>query len=483
MPYSQIIALMLALLLVTGAPLDTGPLMSAWPTAAFWVLKAAVFALSVFWLVKNMRTKASGLLLERLQWLSLILLATDFYIFDLKTYLARFITVPISGLIDISAMGLYLIYLMITWTACWLGLKQRRFQIRPLKDEIDMRLRLILPAIIPYVAVTLAGGVLGLTPWSGFNDLINSDAGGSVFILVIFITIIIFIPVMIKSIWRCSPIPGGHIRDLIEGSLRRSGLEYRDLLLWSLDGQRLCTAAVLGVISRFRYILFTPCLIQNLTPEEIEAVLAHEAAHVKRRHILWYIIFTAIYGIIIYRIFDEVWPWLVSQPSFLTAALELKDMQPGIASLLSSLPAGAAMVLYFRFLMGYFMRNFEREADLAVFDAQGHPWHLIDALEKLALISGGIRDQPSWHHYSIAQRVEFLQDVAQNPSLKTIFLKKLRQKKALFLLVASFLTLLPGLLPVKSWEAVARRNLTQFYLEQPSSHGKIRPKANNPELD
>ncbi|MGB9617437.1 MAG: M48 family metallopeptidase, partial [Desulfomonilaceae bacterium] len=333
------------------------------------------------------------------------------------------------------------------------------------------------------LAVTLAGDIIGRVQWPGFNDFINSAAGEAISVTIAFITIIVFVPLMIKFIWRCKPIPKGHVRDLIEGFLRRSGLKYREILLWSLDGQRLCTAAVLGVIPSFRYILLTPCLIQNLTPEEIEAVLAHESAHVRRRHMLWYLVFIGIYSLIFYRLFDAVWIWLVSQRPFLRAIFDLRDAPPGIVSLLSSLPPGLALVLYFRFLMGYFMRNFEREADLAVFDAQGRPWHLINALEKLALISGGIRDQPSWHHYSIAQRVEFLQDVAQNPSLKTAFLKKLRQKKALFLLVASFLTLLPGLLPVKSWEAIARRNLTQFYLEQPSNHGKARPKSNNPELD
>lgn len=476
MPYSQIIALMLALLVVTGAPTDAEPLMSAWPTAAFWVLKAAVFALSVFWLVKNTRTRSVGPLLERLQWLSLILLATDFYIFDLKTYLARLITAPVSGLIDISALGVYLAYLTITWAACWLGLKVRRLAVNSLQDEIDMRLRLILPAIIPYLAVTLAGGLLGLIPWPGFNDFINSSAGEAVSVTIAFITIIVFVPLMIKFMWRCKPIPRGHTRDLIEGFLRRSGLKYREILLWSLDGQRLCTAAVLGVIPSFRYILLTPCLIQNLSPEEIEAVLAHESAHVKRRHVLWYLVFIGIYSLIFYRLFDVVWIWLVSQRPFLRLVFDLRDAPPGIVSLLSSLPLGLALVLYFRFMMGYFMRNFEREADLAVFDVQGHPWHLINALEKLALISGGTRDQPSWHHYSIAQRVDFLQTIAQNPLLKTVFVRKLRQKKAVFLLAALFLTLLPGLLPVRSWEAVAKRNLVQLYLEQHLTHGKIRPK-------
>jgi len=41
------------------------------------------------------------------------------------------------------------------------------------------------------------------------------------------------------------------------------------------------------------------------------------------------------------------------------------------------------MVLYFRFLFGYFIRNFERQADLHVFKAIGNSQSIISAFEKL----------------------------------------------------------------------------------------------------
>ncbi|UKL13235.1 M48 family metallopeptidase [Dissulfurimicrobium hydrothermale] len=445
MPYSQIIALMLALLIVVDAPVDINPFMSAWSVAAFWLLKATAFALLVFRLAGNKKIGSIGMLQEKLQWLSLFALAIDFYVFDLKIFIAHLIAWPTPGLVNICSLGFYLIYLIMAWAACWLGLKKRGLATISIQDEIDLRLRLVLPAIIPYLAVTLAGDIIGRVQWPGFSDFINSPVGETTSIGVAFIAIIVFVPLMIKSIWRCTPLSKGYVRDLIEDFLADSGTRYREILLWSLGGQGLCTAAVLGVAPRFRYILLTPCLIQNLTPNEIKAVLAHETAHVKKKHILWYFIFIGTFGLIIYNIFNTLWMWLVSQRYFLMPLLYLDDAAPDIFPLLSSLPLGLMLVLYFRFFIGYFMRNFEREADLAVFDVQGHPQYLINALEKVASISGINKEQPNWHHYGIAQRVDFLQAAAQNPKLKTVFLKQLRQKKALFLLVALFLAAAPDI--------------------------------------
>ena len=43
------------------------------------------------------------------------------------------------------------------------------------------------------------------------------------------------------------------------------------------------TAAVMGLIKKFRYILVTQGLLQMLEPEEIDAVIAHEIGHVKKK--------------------------------------------------------------------------------------------------------------------------------------------------------------------------------------------------------
>jgi tetratricopeptide (TPR) repeat protein len=74
------------------------------------------------------------------------------------------------------------------------------------------------------------------------------------------------------------------------------------------------------------------------------------------------------------------------------------------------------LFLFLRYVFGYFMRNFERQADLYGASLVG-PDAMISALEKIAYLSGKVRDIPSWHHYSIKERVETLEAFKNNPSI------------------------------------------------------------------
>jgi tetratricopeptide (TPR) repeat protein len=67
------------------------------------------------------------------------------------------------------------------------------------------------------------------------------------------------------------------------------------------------------------------------------------------------------------------------------------------------------MIVYFRYFLGFFMRNFERQADAFAFKAMGSAEPLVRVFDKIAWLSGTSHDQPSWHHFSIGQRIDFLQ--------------------------------------------------------------------------
>jgi hypothetical protein len=67
--------------------------------------------------------------------------------------------------------------------------------------------------------------------------------------------------------------------------------------------------------------------------------------------------------------------------------------------------------------MGFFMRHFERQADLYSAQSLGSPGEIISSLEKIAVLSGKIRDLPSWHHFSIRERVGFLWRTTAEPGL------------------------------------------------------------------
>ena len=122
------------------------------------------------------------------------------------------------------------------------------------------------------------------------------------------------------------------------------------------------------------------------------------------------------------------------------------DFAASMVSLLSALPVIVLMVLYFRFIFGYFLRNSERQADLYAMELIGDPQPLISSLEKIAFRSGRIEDLPSWHHFSIRQRVEFLIEAFQNRSLIR------RQNRKLYGSALIFVAVISGLLFL-NWRA------------------------------
>jgi len=79
----------------------------------------------------------------------------------------------------------------------------------------------------------------------------------------------------------------GLVRTHIEAFCRRQNLKYADILIWPLFEGQILTAGVMGLVRRFRYLLFTPALLQSLSVEEVDAVMAHEIGHVKRYHLQW----------------------------------------------------------------------------------------------------------------------------------------------------------------------------------------------------
>src|SRR4030042_6277406 len=103
------------------------------------------------------------------------------------------------------------------------------------------------------------------------------------------------------------------------------------------------------------------------------------------------------------------------------------------------LPMALGLVLFFRFLFGFFMRNFERQADLFALKALGSPEPLVRSLEKIGFFSGQSRNLPSWHHFSIAQRVETLKKAGRFPELVR------RQDRKIYWSVGLFFFLLVGL--------------------------------------
>ena len=98
--------------------------------------------------------------------------------------------------------------------------------------------------------------------------------------------IFLFAPEVIRRVWDTVPLPAGEVRDRLLAMCKLHRVGVRNLLLWRTFGGMI-NAAVMGVIAPLRYILLTDALLERVPAEEVEAVMAHELAHVRRHHIFW----------------------------------------------------------------------------------------------------------------------------------------------------------------------------------------------------
>lgn len=198
--------------------------------------------------------------------------------------------------------------------------------------------------------------------------------------------------------WGCPSLPDGELRERLEKFCQRIGFRCADFRVWTLLPNAL-TAAILGLIAPLRYIIFTPRILQTLSPNAIEAIVAHEIGHYRRKHLILYP-FIMIGAVIVGSLLFD--PFLDSEQGL--------PLWANFAYLL-------LIALYFRFVFGYFSRLFERQADLHVFECGIPPEHLIEALDQVGHAAGGTHNVPSWHHYGIQERIDFLLAAQRSPDL------------------------------------------------------------------
>ena len=98
--------------------------------------------------------------------------------------------------------------------------------------------------------------------------------------------LIVFMPVLLRIVWRTSELGEGSVRDRLVWLCRRHGVRVRHILVWWTHGTMI-NGAVVGVLGWTRAIMLTDELLACLSDAQVEAVMAHEVAHIKRRHIQW----------------------------------------------------------------------------------------------------------------------------------------------------------------------------------------------------
>jgi len=357
-------------------------------------------------------------LVMKLSILSIVIFALSVYLLNLKYWLLK-----IPGFTTFSILpGSVAILIFFTFLATiWYYGYPAYYAFFSCPVErwpyVASNLKLNLPILFPWAILTVCYDLLALLTWPSIKKIFDTQIGQFLFFAVFLTLLVLFLPPLIKYWWGCSALPETEKKEAMVNFLREAGFKYRDIVSWPILEGHIMTAGVMGLLPKFRYILVTDSLINILSEEELKAVMAHEMGHIRYRHILFYVLFLLGFMAISFGLFDLFFYLMALQPSLLTLLNSQKELQSGIFYLLLSLPIILSIILYFRYIMGFFMRNFERQADLYSAKLIGTVEPTIRSLEKIAHVSGQSRHHPSWHHFSIAERVEFLWRSGQDPQL------------------------------------------------------------------
>lgn len=268
----------------------------------------------------------------------------------------------------------------------------------------------LLPFALPFLCFSIFSDL-----WLQFSTNPTESWKLILIALPLIFAFIALMPFFVVRIWQCKPLPDNALRKRLESICTSAQFTYNNLLDWGVMNRSL-TAAIIGIIARFRYILFTKNLLHTLPEEQLEAILAHEIGHSKHHHL-------KIYPFIILGMTALLSLFFLLFGQAITHFFSLQQLympNPSAKTTLSIItlvPTAVCFILYFRFVFGYFSRMFERQADLYPLQVQLAPTQMIDALDSVAIFSGNTHNVPSWHHYSIQERINFLQKCRQNPEM------------------------------------------------------------------
>jgi len=165
--------------------------------------------------------------------------------------------------------------------------------------------------------------------------------------------LILFMPLLIKPLLGLKSMPQGAARSRMESLATRLHFRCSDFLMWPTHGAA-ANAMIVGLLPQVRYVIFTDRIMEDLPPDELDAVFGHEVGHAKHGHIWLYAGFLGL------------------SMTVLAAALLFLDQQMAAAGIRLpewskdwiALPPVMLVAIYIFLVFGYLSRRCERQADV-----------------------------------------------------------------------------------------------------------------------
>ncbi len=193
-------------------------------------------------------------------------------------------------------------------------------------------------------------------------------------------------------LWGMDLIPlEGHLRRRAEAMTASVGLRNVNVYEWRTD-REIANAMVIGVPPGSYCVVFTDRILEQLGPEEFDAVLAHELGHIRGRHVRHFLV------------------WILAVLALIVASDGILGTASSSLTWLATIGTILALLVWIRFVS----RRFELEADL--FASESKPDGLIRAL--IGLGQGfEAHHKSGFRHFSMSRRLLFIRGAKSDPGV------------------------------------------------------------------
>ena len=283
-----------------------------------------------------------------------------------------FIPFERTGRIIFTLLVLFLFFIIIN-VGQLLILDKTYKRIRGTTESLSSQIRDIafafLFALVPLGVVrTISLFIRGINIRSG---VLQGIIAAAIPIITAFLYILIF-QALYRGLLKAVDLQDERLRELLNGLFDRAGIKRAKLYQWPTRQKKVANALVLGLAKPKVFI--SDYYLENAEPDEIEAIVAHEAGHLKQKHILKRLLYivAGMYGVLM---IGNLLDWYENYTG--------NEINPylGLAILL------VPFILYFSVGFLQFCRNQERKADEFALKIGIKPEVMITALLKVARLN------------------------------------------------------------------------------------------------
>jgi Zn-dependent protease with chaperone function len=416
--YTNLLLFLVAIFVFSIDTVPSSPLLPGWQALLLFILLLIGYnwlAVTLFARPGAYRSAGYFQTEKQLSVLALFFFGASLHVCDCKYYFSLLsLGKSMPALVNFAGLMLFVLFLVIMWRAGQKNYEEIFSRKQSTPKFILSNIKANLPIVLPWVILSLFYDIVALLPFPGLQKVMGSEWGELLFFGFFLFFVLIFFPPLVRMLWGCKKIPDGYLKRHLDLFCAKQNFKA-EYYLWPLFEGRVLTAAVMGIVPGLRYILLTPALIETMSTAELEAIMAHEIGHVKKYHLLLYVFLIIGFSLLVGMLAEPFIYMFLSLDTLNELIVVSGISAETVLTLVGSVPLLIFMLVYFRFIFGYFIRNFERQADLFSLATIGDSKALVSAFEKISILSGNIRDQRNWHHFGIGERIDCLENAENNP--------------------------------------------------------------------